>query len=104
MVTLKFGTFWMTTVQNGWAPVHKARLDVVNPMAEKKKAKSLVLMTIKSEEIMWVYLDIDKDEQWEFSKPKLRGKCNTISLAMDDDTLTVTSLSDSKEAKFALVA
>ena len=62
MVTLNFGTFPKTTVQDGLALVPKARLDVVNPMAEKQNAKSLVPMTIKSGKIMWIYPNIVKDE------------------------------------------
>ena len=71
-------------------------------MVEKQKAKGLS-NDDKSGEIMWVYLDIVKDEQCESSKPKPKGKlCNTVSLAMDDDTVTISSLSDSEEEKFAL--
>jgi len=54
MVTLNFGTFPKMTVQDGLTPVPKARLDVVNPMAEKQKAKGLIPMMIKSGEIIWV--------------------------------------------------
>jgi len=32
MVTLNFGTFSKTTVQDGVTPVPKARVDVINPM------------------------------------------------------------------------
>jgi len=35
MVTLNFGTFPKMMIQDGLVPVHKARLDVINPMAEK---------------------------------------------------------------------
>ena len=62
-------------------------------------------MTIKFREIMWVHLDIIKNEQWESSKLKLKGKsCNAVSLAMDDDDVTIASLNDSKEEKLALAA
>jgi len=62
-------------------------------------------MTTKFGEIMWVHLDIIKDEQWESSKLKLKGKsCNAVSLAMDDDDVTIASLNDSKEEKLALAA
>ena len=38
-------------------------------------------------------------------KPKLKGKsCNDVSLATDNNTVTVASLSDSKEEKLALAA
>jgi len=62
-------------------------------------------MTIKFREIMWVHLDIIKNEQWESSKLKLKGKsCNAVSLATDDDDVTIASLNDSKEEKLALAA
>ena len=52
---------------------------------------------------MWVHPDIIKDERWESSKPKLKGKSrNVVSLVTDDDTVTVTSPSDSKEERVAL--
>ena len=71
---------------------------------KKKMANGLVPMTTKYEEIMWVHPDIIKDEQWEPSKPKLNGKsCNFISLTADGDTVMISSLSDSKEAKLASV-
>ena len=62
-------------------------------------------MTAKSGEIMWVHVDIIKNEQWEFSKSKLKGKsCNTVSLAMDDGVVIIASLSDSEEEKLVLAA
>ena len=103
MVTLNFGTFPKTTVL-GLTPVPKARLDVVNPMAKKLRAKDLVLMMIRFRKIMWIHLNTIKDEQWESSKPKLKGKsCNAISLTTDDDVVTIASLSDSEEEKLALM-
>ena len=51
------------TVKDGLTLVPKARLDVVNPIMKKQKAKGLIPTTIKSEEIMWVHPDIVKDEQ-----------------------------------------
>jgi len=105
MVTLNFGTFPKMTVQDGLVPIPKARLDVINPMAEQQKAKDLIPIMIESGEIMWVHPDIVKNEQWETNKPKLKGKsCNAISLAVDDDSETVASLSDSEAEKTALVA
>jgi len=105
MATLNFGTFLKMTVQDGVTPVSKIRLDVINLMAEVQKDKGLVSMMTKSEEIMWVHPDIIKDEQWESSKPKLKGKsCNIVSLATDDDVVIIASLSDSEEEKLALVA
>jgi len=85
-------------VQDGLVPVPEARLDVINSMAEKKKAKGLISMTIEYEEIMWVHPDIVQDEQWETSKPKLKGKsCNIVSLAIDDNSMTIASHSESRE-------
>jgi len=66
-------------------------------MEEVQKAKGLIPMMTKSGKIMWVHPDIIEDEQWESSKPKLKGKsCNAISLAMDDNVVTIASLSDSE--------
>ena len=91
-------------VQDGSAPIPKARLDVINPMIEKQEAKGLVPMIIKSGEIIWVHPNIVKDEQWESSKPKLKGKsCNIIYLATYDVAMIIPSLSDSEEEKLALV-
>ena len=105
MVTLNFGTFSKTTVQDGLTAVLKARPDIVNLMARKQKAKGLVPLTTKSGEIMWVHPNIIKYEQWVSSNSKLKGKsCNDISLAMDDDAVTITSLSDSEEEKLTLAA
>jgi len=59
MVSLNFTK---VIVQNGLTPIPEARLDVINPMAEKQETKGLVLLTIKCGEIMWVYPDIVKDE------------------------------------------
>jgi len=51
---------------------------------------------------MWVHSDIVKDEQWETNKAKLKGKsCNTFSLTVDKNSVTVASLSDSKGEKLA---
>jgi len=63
MVSLNFGTFPKVIVKNGLTSVPEARLDVINPMAEKQEAKGLVLLTIKFGKIMWVYPDIVKDER-----------------------------------------
>ena len=74
-------------------------------MAERQKAKGLILITTDSGEIMWVHPYIVKDEQWETNKPKLIEKsCNDVSLAVDDNFMTVASLSDSKGEKPALAA
>jgi len=98
MVTYNFRTFPKMTAQHGLVLVPKARLDIINLMAEKQKAKGLIPMTIESREIMWVLPDIVKDEQWETSMPKLKDKsCNVVSLVTDNDSMIVASLSDSKE-------
>jgi len=47
MVTPHFGTFPKTTVQDGVTLIPKARPDVINPMSEVQKAKSLVSMMKK---------------------------------------------------------
>ena len=78
-------------------------MNVINPMAEKQKAKGLIPVTTESGEIMWVHPDIVKDEQWETNKPKEKS-CNIISLEADDDSVTVASLSDSEGEKLALAA
>ena len=102
MVTIDFRTFLTRTVQDGLIPIPKARLDIINLIAGKHESKGLVLMTMKSGEIMWVHPDILKDEQWEYSKSRLKGKsCN---VAAYDDIMTIGSLSDSKEEKLTLAA
>jgi len=105
MVTLNFGTFPKTNIQDGLTPLPKARLNVINPMAEKQRAKRLVPIMTKSREIMWIHLDIVKDEKWEFSKPKLEGKsCNVVSLSTNNDTVTIASLNDLEKEKLSLAA
>ena len=92
-------------VQNGVAPFPKARLDIISQIAEVQKDKGLIRMAIKFREIMWVHPDIVNDEQWESSKPKLKGKSwNIVSLATDDDVVTISSLNDSKKEKLVLAA
>ena len=51
------------TIQDELVPMPKARLDVINPMAEQQKAKGLIPITTESREIMWVHPDIVKNEQ-----------------------------------------
>jgi len=83
--------------------VLKTRLDIISPMVKVQKAKGLIPMATKSGEIIWVHPDIINDEQWEFSKPKLKGKsCNTVSLTKGDDDVTIASLSNSQEENHAL--
>jgi len=52
MMTLNFGTFPKMTVQDGLVPIPKARLDVINPMTEKQKAKGLNPIMTESREII----------------------------------------------------
>jgi len=105
MVTLNFSTFPKMTIQDGLIPICKARLDAINPMAEQQEAKGHIPIMIESGEIMWVHPDIIKDEQWETNRRKLKGKSfNVVSLAADDDSVTVASLSDSEGEKSALIA
>ena len=105
MVTINVRIFPKMTVQDGSTHIPKARLDVINPIAEKQEAKGLDSMMTKSREIMRVHLDIVKDEQWESSKPELKGKsCNAISLITDDEVVILASLSGSKEEKLSSAA
>jgi len=105
MVALNFGNFSKVAIQDGLVLVPTAKLEFINPLTEKQEAKGLISLTTKSGEIMWVHLDIVKDEQWESSQPKLKGKsCNVISLAQDDDKATVASFSSSEEEKFVFAA
>jgi len=103
MVTFNFRTFPKMIVQDGLVLVPKARLDIINPMAEKQKVKGQIPLTTGSGKIMCVHPDIVQDEQWKTRKPKLKGKsCNAVSLTIDDDYVTIASLSDSKKEKLAL--
>ena len=78
-------------------------MDVINPMAEKQKAKGLISMIIESRDILWVYPDIVQDERWEASKSKFKGKtCNAVTLTIDEDSMTLASLSDSEGEKLDL--
>jgi len=63
MVTLNFENFSKVTVQDGLTPILKGKMEISNPLAEKQEAKGLISLTVKSEEIMWVRLDIVNDEQ-----------------------------------------
>ena len=58
MVTLNFGIFPKMTVQDRLVPVPKAKLDIINPMTEKQKAKGLILTMTEYGEIMRVYPNI----------------------------------------------
>ena len=102
MVTPNFENFSKMIIQNGLALIPEGKLEVINPIDEEQEAKGLVPMMTKSGEIIWVHPDIIKDEQWESSKLKLKGKSyNIVSLVMKDDAMIVASLSDSEEEKFA---
>ena len=105
MVTFNFGTFLKVTIQSRVAPIPKVRMEVINRLAKEQEAKGLVPLTTKSGEIIWVHPNIIKNEQWESSQLKLKGKfCNVISLAVDDDIVTTASLSSSEEEKFTFAA
>jgi len=105
MVTLNFRIFLRITIPDGLTLVPEARLEVINPLAEKQVAKGLIPLTTKSRKIMWVHPNIIKDEQWDLSQPRLKGKsCNVISLVQNDDMATIASLSSSEEEKFAFAA
>ena len=56
MVTLNFRTFPKMTIQDGLDLVFKAKLDIINLIAEKQKAKGLILMMTKSGEIILVHI------------------------------------------------
>jgi len=60
-------------------------------------------MTMKSEKIMWVHPDTPKMSNATQKKSKLKGKhCNVVSVLLDDDNITIASLSDSEDEKHAL--
>ena len=42
-------------------------MKVTNPLVEKQEAKGLMLLTTKSEKIMWVHSNIVNDKQWDLS-------------------------------------
>jgi len=87
MVTLNFRIFSEMTVQDGFIPISKARLDVINPMAEQQRPKGLIAIPTESGEIIWVHPYIVQDERWETSKSKPKDKsCNT-SLSQQITTL-----------------
>ena len=54
---------------------------------------------------MWVHPDLAKDKQWDSNKLKQKEKsCNIVSVLPDDDNVTVASLSDSEDEKYAFAA
>ena len=79
MVTLNFSTFPKMMVQDELTPVSKARLDVVNPMTEKQKAKGLVPITTKSGEVRWVHPDIIKMRNGNPASPSSMASHVTLS-------------------------
>ena len=100
MVTLNSGTFPKMTVKDGLVPIPNVRLNVINLLAGQQKAKGLIPIMTESEKIMCVHSDIVKDEQQKTNKPKLKEKsCNVVSLTVDDDSVTVASLSNSEGEK-----
>ena len=101
MVTLNFENFSKMIIRNGLALIPEAKLEVINPIDEEQEAKGLVPMMTKSGEIIWVHPDIIKDEQWESSKLKLKGKSYNVTLPTEDDSAIIASLSGWEEEKFA---
>ena len=104
MVTLNFETFPKVTIQDGVVPAAKARMEVINLLAKEQEAKGLVPLTTKSGKSVGVPRHC---QRWAMGiKPtKLKEKsCNAISLEVDDDIATVTSLSSSEEKKFTFTA
>ena len=54
---------------------------------------------------MRVHPNLGKDKQWDSKKLKPKGKsCNVVSIFLDDDNITVASLSDSEDEKHAFAA
>ena len=71
MVTLNFENFSKVVVQDGLTHIPKGKTEVTNSLAEEQKAKGLILLTIKSGEIMSVHSNIVNDKQLDSSRPKL---------------------------------
>jgi len=63
IVTLNFENFPKVIVQDRLTLIPKGKKEVINPLAEKQEAKSLIPLIFKSGEIMWVHLDIINDER-----------------------------------------
>jgi len=105
MVTLNFENFSKVVVQDGLTHIPKGKTEVTNSLAEEQKAKGLILLTIKSGEIMSVHSNIVNDKQLDSSRPKLKGKsCNAITLSHEDGISPATSLNSSEEEEFTLIA
>ena len=105
MMTLEFSTMPKVTVLDGSPPIHKARLEINNPSAKQQEAKSLVPLTLKTGEIIWVNLDLAQDKQWDSKKSKSKGKsCNVVSVLPNDDNITTASRSDSENKRHTFTA
>ena len=62
MVAFKFESFPETTVQDGLTPIPKGEMKVNDPTFKGKRSKGLILITLKSGEIMRVHPDVINDE------------------------------------------
>ena len=103
MVTLEFGTLPKVTVPDGSPPIPKAWLKINNPSAKQQEAKGLLPLTLKTGKIIWVHPDLAKDKQWDSKKPKPKEKSyNVVFVLPDDDNITIASLSDFEDEKYAL--
>ena len=63
MVSFKFWSFPKTTVQDGLTSIPKGEMIVNDTSSEEKKSKGLILVTLKSGEVMWVHHDVVSDKQ-----------------------------------------
>jgi len=100
MVTLEFDNMPKVTVPDGSSPIPKAWLEINNPSAKQQEVKGLVPLTLKIGEIMWVHPDLAQDKQWDSKKSKSKEKSyNVVSILLDDDNITIASLSDPENEK-----
>jgi len=52
-----------------------------------------------------VHPDLAQDEQWDSKKSKSKGRsCNVVSVLLDDDNITIASLSDSENKMHVFTA
>jgi len=86
-VALKFGTFSKMMVQDGLVLIPKEKLDVINPMTKKQKAKGLIPMTIEYGEIMWIHLVLCKMSSGRPSSPSSKTSDATPSFSQQMTTL-----------------
>ena len=102
MVTLEFGTKPKVTVPDGSFSFPEARLEINHPSAKQLETKSLVSLTLKIGEVMWMHPDLAQEVHWGSKESKSKGRsCNNVSVLPDDDNVTIASLSDSKNKRHA---